>query len=173
MQASAGTGPPAGKGQGQRKGAPQMGNMQMMRGPNGEMMMPQMMGNAMMMEGPGVTGNKRSRAERDAMRAVGHPNFTPAQQAYAMQLAASGMDEATRKNMMGMHMPQGSYGNMPMGVSGIAATTGVQGKKVNRRKNASAPQGMVMMADGTMIPMAQAMDMKVIYCLSFCSWLPP
>jgi hypothetical protein len=38
----AGGPPPTGKGQGQRKGGPQMGNpnMQLMRGPNGEVMMP-------------------------------------------------------------------------------------------------------------------------------------
>lgn len=93
-------------------GAGPGGNMGSMRGPNGEMlqmppsMMGSMMGDGLGGVGPGMAGNKRSRAERDAMRAAAAgnmQNMTPAQQQqYAMQLA--GMDEAQRKNMMGMHM---------------------------------------------------------------------
>lgn len=100
-----------------------------MRGPNGELVpmqnmnMNMMNGMAMMGDGlggvgPGMAGNKRSRAERDAMRAaaVGNlnmqnmQNMTPAQQQqYAMQLA--GMDEATRKNLMA-NMQAPAYMNM-------------------------------------------------------------
>jgi hypothetical protein len=144
MQAGANAPGAAGKVPGQRKGTtgPNMGNMPMMRGPNGEMLMPNMMqGNAMMMEGNmgpgmgpgGMAGNKRSRAERDAMRAAvqggaQHPGFTQQQQQnYAMQLAAAGLDEAGRKNLMNMHMA-GAYGGM--GMNGQGMPQGGPAKKV-------------------------------------------
>ncbi len=97
------------------------------RGPNGELLPMQnmgmmngmnMMGDGLGGVGPGIAGNKRSRAERDAMRAaaVGNlnmqnmQNMTPAQQQqYAMQLAS--MDEATRKNFMAS-MQAPAYMNM-------------------------------------------------------------
>lgn len=151
-----------------------MGNMPpgMMRGPNGELMMGNMMGgNAGMMMGDlvpsGMAGNKRSRAERDAMRAAAaagggmhHPAFTPQQQQnYAMQLAAAGLDETQRKNLMNMHMG-GAFG--PMGGMGPGAGGPPQQKKVNRRKNAAIPPGMMMMPDGSlaMAPAGMADAMK-------------
>lgn len=160
------------KNQGGRKGQGPTMNQGPMRGPNGEMMGPmmgQMMGQQMMMDpnmggqmGPqGMAGNKRSRADRDAMRAAaaGVPQgMTPAQQQnYAMQLAAAGLDDpqGLRKGMMGMQMANG-YGmpNQPN-------VPGGPPKKVNRRKNAAVPPGMIMMADGSLMNVGPGgMDMK-------------
>ena len=116
QQAQAGKAQGGGGRKNNQQGGPPGGagpnNMGGMRGPNGEMlpmppnMMNSMMGDGLGGVGPGMAGNKRSRAERDAMRAAAAgnmQNMTPAQQQqYAMQLAS--MDEAQRKNMMGMHM---------------------------------------------------------------------
>lgn len=154
---------------------PMMGNMnmnmmnqQMMMDTNMNMNMN--MGQQMGGQQGGMVGNKRSRADRDAMRAAaaagGVPQgMTPAQQQnYAMQLAAAGIDDPqgmARKGMMGMNMGMtmgNGYGGMPGQPN---APGGGQPKKVNRRKNAAVPPGMLMMADGTLLNVGSgAMDMK-------------
>lgn len=158
--------PPAGKGQGQRKGGPQMGGaagMQLMRGPNGEMLMPpgMMQGNAMMMDGGagGMAGNKRARNSREDVRgamAGAVPGMLPHQ--YGMQMPGNRMMvDPQGKNMMNYHMAQ-MMGN-PQQMSEVGAPPP---KKANRRKNAAVPPGMIMMADGTLVSVSQAMgDMKV------------